>query len=395
MVNENNQAPLNPVCFDEFAPTTYDQWKDEAVAGLKGAPFEKKLLSKTYEGITLEPIYTRASAEAFEQRLSFPGVEDYLRGVKSAGYLEEPWAIAQKLGFCEPQKANAVLKEELAKGGTALSFDFGELCMSNADDVVAMLEGICLLKPELNIFVGASALPLLGLLKARVIKNNIDDYSYHGCIGADPIGCYAQQGKAYAGLECSYKQMGAAMRWASEHMPQVRTIFIQGSVYHDAGANAVQEVAAAMAAAVVYIDELLEQGFAIDDIARQIRFRFSLGANFFMEIAKLRAARVVWAQIVKTYGGSEEAAKLNVSATTSAFTATVYDPYVNILRATTQAFSGVVGGVDLLSVQPFDSAVGESIELSRRVGRNIQVMMQNEFNLLSPDRKSTRLNSSH
>ena len=384
MENEKNQVPLSPVCFDEFAPTTYEQWKDEAVAGLKGAPFEKKLFSKTYEGITLEPIYTREYAEAYAQRLSFPGAADYLRGVKTAGYLAEPWAIAQKLGFCQPEKANAVLKEELAKGTTAICFDFEELCLSNADDVIAMLDEICLLVPELNIFAGASALPLLGLLKARISKKDIAEYHYRGCIGADPVGNYALHGTTTASLECYYKQLGASMRWTSEHMPQIRTIFIQGSVYHNAGANAVQEVAASMATAVTYIEELLEQGFAIDNIAKQICFRFSLGANFFMEIAKLRAARMIWAQIVKAYGGSDEAGKLNMAATTSAFTSTVYDPYVNILRATSQAFSGVIGGVDALSILPFDHAAGKSVELSRRVARNIQVMMQNEFNLLSP-----------
>lgn len=384
MVNERNNAPLDPVSFDEFAPTTYEMWKQEAVASLKGAPFEKRLLSKTYEGITLEPIYTQDSAEAFAQRLSFPGVEDYLRGVKSGGYLSRPWAVAQELDICRPAEANAVLKQELAKGGTAISFDAGAVGLNSLDDALTLFDGLCLLEAELNLFAGASALPLLGLLTARVSKKELGDYNYHGCIGADPIGSYALNGASPAGLDCYYQQMGASMRWAQQNMPQIKTIFIQGSVYHNGGANAVQEVAAAMATAVAYLDALLEQGFSVDEIAGHIRFQFSLGANFFIEIAKLRAARMVWSQVVKAYGGSAEAGKIDISAATSAFTATVYDPYVNILRATTQAFSGVVGGVNALTVLPFDYAVGESEELSRRIARNIQVMMQQEFNLLSP-----------
>ena len=106
MVNEKTNAPLEPVSFDEFPPTTYEQWKEEAVASLKGAPFEKKLLSKTYEGITLEPIYTKESAADFAQRLSFPGAEDFLRGVHAGGYLSETWQIAQSLDIADPVKAN-------------------------------------------------------------------------------------------------------------------------------------------------------------------------------------------------------------------------------------------------------------------------------------------------
>jgi methylmalonyl-CoA mutase len=122
----------------------------------------------------------------------------------------------------------------------------------------------------------------------------------------------------------------------------------------------------------------------VDSAANSIRFSFSLGANFFMEIAKLRAARAVYAQMVAAFAGSEEAQKIDVFARTSSFTKTIYDPYVNVLRATTEAFAGVVGGVDAMEVAPLDEPYGESTELSRRISRNIQIMLQNEFNLLQP-----------
>lgn len=384
MVNEKTNAPLEPVSFDEFAPTTYDQWKEEAVASLKGAPFEKKLLSKTYEGITLEPIYTKESAASFAQRLSFPGAEDFLRGVHAGGYLSEPWEIAQPLDAADPVKANEQLRQELEKGATAISFDAPCLAIQDAEDIIALFNEVCLLKAPLNVYAGASALPFLGLLKARINKKGISEHNYKGCVGADPIGEYARYGKLDASLDCYYQQMAAAMRWAGAAMPELKTILIRGTVYHNAGASAVQEVAAAMATAVAYLDALTEQGFTVDEVAKNIRFRFALGANFFMEIAKLRAARVIWAQIVKAYGGSEEAGRIDIAAETSSFTKTVYDPYVNVLRATTQAFSGVVGGVNALSVTPFDAAIRRSDEHARRISRNIQIMMQNEFNLMSP-----------
>ena len=385
MVCEKDATPLAPVSFDEFEATTYEQWKAAAVETLKGAPFEKKLLTKTYEGITLEPIYTMESAEAYAQRLSFPGAEDYLRGVRTSGYITEPWAIAQSVDAACPQEANAMLKQELERGATAIRLDMrGPVCIQDLADLEALLQDIRLCCTGLNVYCGATALPALGLLKARANKGGYDMKAYHGCVGADPIGEYARTGKSDAKMECYYKQMAAAIKAAEKDMPGVKTIFIQGSVYHNGGANAVQEVAAAMATAIAYLDALTEEGLTVDQVAKQIRFGFSLGANFFMEIAKLRAARMVWAQIVKAYGGSDEAGKIDVAAETSQFTETVYDPYVNILRATTQAFSGVVGGINELTVTPFDHAVRPSDEHARRIARNIQVMMQEEFNLTSP-----------
>ncbi len=384
MVNEKTNAPLEPVSFDEFPPTTYEQWKEEAVASLKGAPFEKKLLSKTYEGITLEPIYTKESAADFAQRLSFPGAEDFLRGVHAGGYLSETWQIAQSLDIADPVKANEQLRHELEKGATAISFDAPCLSLQDADDIVALFQNVCLLKAPLNVYAGPSALPFLGLLKARINKLGINEYNYQGCVGADPIGEYARHGKLDASLDCYYQQMGAALRWTGKNMPALKTILIRATVYHNAGANAVQEVAAAMATAIAYLDALTEQGYSVDQVAKSIRFRFALGANFFMEIAKLRAARMIWSQIIKAYGGSEDAASIDIAAETSYFTQTVYDPYVNVLRATTQAFSGIVGGVSEMNVRPFDAAIRKSDEHSRRIARNIQIMMQNEFNLTSP-----------
>ncbi|MBQ6807726.1 MAG: acyl-CoA mutase large subunit family protein [Firmicutes bacterium] len=385
MVCEKDATPLAPVSFDEFEATSYEQWKEAAVETLKGAPFEKKLLTKTYEGITLEPLYTEESAAAFAQQLSFPGSEDFLRGVKTSGYIAEPWAVAQAVDAACPKEANAMLKQELERGANAITLDMrGPVRIQDLADLEALLQDIRLCETALNVYCGASALPMLGMLKARADKAGFKMEAYKGCVGADPIGEYALNGKSDAKIECYIKQMAAAIRAAEENAPGLKTIFIQGSVYHNGGANAVQEVAASMATAIAYIDALMEEGLSIEQIAKQIRFGFSLGANFFMEIAKLRAARMVWAQIVKAYGGSDEAAKIDVAASTSAFTATVYDPYVNILRATTQAFSGVVGGISELTVTPFDAAVRPSDELSRRIARNIQVMMREEFNLTSP-----------
>jgi len=380
---DKEKAPVTqfpPVDFGEFAPTSYEEWKDASVAALKGAPFEKKLFTKTYEGITLEPVYTLAHSESFAQKKSFPGAEDFLRGADAAGYIEKPWCIAQSSDADSPAAANAILKQELAKGTTAISFAPTEgLCPKTAADIKTLLDGIDISKYPFNVYAGASASALL-----QLIKDYAGSTAVSGVIGADPIGALALEGQLDAALDSYYDKLAADITWAKKNMPQVKTIFIQGAVYHNGGANAIQEVAACLTTAINYIDELQKRGLSVDDIAGQICFGFSLGANFFMEIAKLRAARVLWAQVVKAYGGSKESAKLDAFARTSYFTTTVYDPYVNILRATTQAFSGVVGGVNAMQVAPFDDVIRKSDEHSRRIARNIQVMMQNEFNLLSP-----------
>ena len=381
MANDNKNAPLKPVDLSEFHKPTYEEWKEQAVASLKGAPFEKKLFTKTYEGITLEPLYTPAHAEQFAKQLSLPGFEDYLRGIYAGGYLEEAWKIAQNVTG-SPADANALLKQELAKGATAVSFDWDEVEIKDADDMIALLDDVCLLEYPLNVYAGAEAKTMLDLLLARAEKKGFADTNYKGCVGADPIGEYALTG--CSGCKEYLPRLAESLKLAQAKMPQLKTIFINAAVYSNAGANAVQEVAAAMATAVYYIEYLTEQGFSVDEVAKSIRFRFALGANFFMEIAKLRAARVIWAQIIKAYGGSDEAGKIDIAAQTSEFTQTIYDPYVNILRSTTQTFSGVVGGVSELTVHPFDKAIRPADELSRRIARNLQVMMQTEFGLMAP-----------
>jgi methylmalonyl-CoA mutase len=373
-----------PVDFSEFAPPSYAEWKEEAAASLNGAPFDKKLLTRTYEGITLEPLYTAEHAAGFIAKSGLPGSGAYLRGTSAAGYSGQPWLIAQTGDRASPVEANALLLEGLGKGVTAICFSPGCPRLSGLDDMRALLNGIDLAKYPLQVFCGSSADPALGLLAACAEEKGMEPAALHGVFGADPLGMLAHEGENSNAMAGYYGQMASCLRRAAQNMPRLKTIFIQGSVYHEGGASAVQELAAVFAAAIAYLDALGEQGFSVDEIAAGMAFSFSLGSNFFMEIAKLRAARLVWAEIIKAYGGGEEAAKLDARAATSRFTAAAYDPHVNILRAATQAFSGVVGGVNALTVEPFDAAFRPCGEQSRRVARNIQVMMQNEFGLASP-----------
>lgn len=397
-------AAMPAVTFDEFAPTSYEQWKAQTIVALKGGVFEKRMFTKTYEGIQLEPIYTMDNTQNLTHIHSYPGGDYYLRGVNAGGYVSTPWKIAQQCAEALPAKFNETARQELAKGSTSLNIALDTATLSGLDatdadaksigdqgvslstlqDAAEALTEIPLSKHDLHIYTGYSNISLLGLITALSKSNGQAYQNISGCIGADPIGALAGSGRLPCSLEELYQELAHSTVWADEHMPNMRTILVRGDVYHDGGANAIQEIGYAMSAAIAYVRELKERGLDIQVIAKHIRFSFSLGSNFFMEIAKIRAARMIWAQIAEAFGGDQDARKMNVHARTSYFTKTTYDPYVNLLRTTTESFSGVVGGVDSLQVGCFDEAIRPGDEFSRRIARNTQLMLQNECNLIQP-----------
>ena len=364
---------------DEFKKPVYEEWKAEAIASLKGADFDKKLFTKTYEGITLKPIYTKADFPGDEQ---FPGQGDYLRGTDPAGYMNGAWAVAQEISACCAKSANEKLREEIKRGGTGLNVNIARcgLDINTAEDMQTLFDGIDLSKVSLHVRCGSRAADKLALFLDNV--PGADKAS--GCFAADPIASLAKNGRLDKTLAELYDDMAKAAKLASEKAPALRTALADGNVYANGGANAVQEAAFVLAAASEYIAAMMERGVSACDAAKRVRLSVSLGSNFFMEISKLRALRAAFARIARAYGACDEAAKADIFARTSAFTKTVYDPYVNILRDTTEAFSGVVGGVNAMQVSPLDEAIGESDETTERIARNVQIMLREEFDLLRP-----------
>lgn len=390
------------VPLDEFTPPTDEEWKAACEALLKGAPFEKKMFTKTYEGITFDPMYTRKHTEEILPKSVMPGMGDYLRGVDAAGYIGRPWGIAQACDETLPSENNELLRHENDKGSTIYHIvldsasragidarqaeKVGDLgtSVTTVEDMHTMLAGLDLAKFPLYIYAGANAVPLLSLVAAARRAAGEDVGKLHGIIGADPIGAFVTDGKLPASLDAHYDSLAAAARWATAHAPRVRTVFVRSDVYSSGGANDVQEVAACLATAAAYLRALCARGLTIDEAAAQIAFGFSMGANFFLQIAKLRAVRPIWAQIVKAFGGSAESQKMHIHARPALFFKTIYDPYVNMLRNTTEIFSGVVGGIDSFESAPFDEPIRKGDEFSRRIARNIQIMLQEEFGLLQP-----------
>ena len=391
--NFNKTKMKQEKLFTEFAAPTYEEWKAAAEALLKGAPFEKKLLTKTPEGIVLQPIYNQSDV-AFEP--DCPGFGDYVRGVSADGYKFKPWNVSQNIYEALPSEFNKSLLDALNKGQTALDLVFDRRTQSGIDadgesdikvgcgglsatlksDIEEALKGVEVDCIEMNVFAGAST-----CAAAAMLYGAFPGKQFNGGFYFDPLSSLAENGSLPFPLKNAYNRMFALADYNSKNQKQMGAIGIDTMPYSSAGASAVEELAFAFASAVEYIRQMQARGMDIDAVAPLIRFRLSLGSNFFTEISKLRAARRVWSKIVGEFGGNAESRKMRITARTCTFNKTVFDPYVNILRTTTEAFAGVIGGVESLTTDPFDAIIRRPDEFSKRIARNIQIILQDECNL--------------
>lgn len=390
--------------FSDFEPVTREQWLDKAIASLKGAPFEKKTITKLYEGIDLQPMYWQHDLETVDHLGTSPGSPPFVRGGEPGGYVAKPWSICQELSTATPAELNAAALADLQRGQTALGIvldgpttrgldvdqaakdevGVGGTSLCCLDDLRQALVEIDLAQTPLHIHAGATALPILAHIVALLEEREAPLESLSGCVGADPLGELALRGNLQIKLDQAFDVMTAVADWASTTTPKLRTVLVRGCPYHDAGASATEELAAAIATGSASLRAMVARGLPVDRAAKQIRFTFSLGTRFFVEIAKLRAARLLWAQVVEAFGGSAEVQRMEIHARTSAWDMSVYDPYVNMLRNTTEAFSAVLGCADSLHVRPFDEPLRPATEFSRRVSRNVQLLLMQESHLTHP-----------
>lgn len=394
------------VTFDEFTPPTYEEWVEACNVLLKGKPFDKIMYTKNYEGVTFSPIYTKSTGpdatEAILPKDNYPGMGDFLRGQTVNGYKEAPWGIAQSCDEALPKDNNELLKHEIDRGATVYNIRLDDATLEGIDvadaekpgekgvslttleDVHDLLDGLDLAKYPLMIYAGTSSLALVAFVAAALKAAGKDVSKLHGVVGADPIGQLAAEGKNSESLDQSFDEMAETVRWASKNAPGLATVFVRSDAFSLGGAQAVQEVAYTFANAVEYVRQLLARGVAIHDIAQSLYFSFNTGATFFIEIAKLRAARQVWSNIMAAFGAEEADRSMKIHAKPAYFTKTIFDVGVNMLRNTTEAFSAVVGGVDTYENAPYDDTVRKGDEFSRRIARNLQIMLQEEFGMLRP-----------
>ena len=390
------------VTFDEFTVPEWDEWVEACNALLKGQPFDKIMYTKNYEGITFDPIYTRKDTDGVLPTNDYPGMGDFLRGASVNGYVHEPWGVAQACDETLPLDNNELLKEEIDKGSTVYHVKLDSATLNGIDvkdaekpgdvgvnittveDMNVLLNGLKLEKYPLMIYAGAGAKGMLALTAAALEASGKSLKEVKGVIGADPLGELIINGKSKTSLDEMYDEMAETIKYTRANAPEMRTVFVRSDCFSDGGADAVQEVAYTFANAVEYIRAMQKRGLAIKDIAGSLFFAFNQGANFFMEIAKLRALRQVWAAIMEAFGAEEADRAIKVHGRSARFTKSVIDPYVNMLRNTTQTFSSVVGGVTTYENPPFDELIRKGDVFSRRIARNLHVMLQEEFGMLCP-----------
>ena len=382
-----------------FPPTDETAWRNAAESLLKGRSFEKALLTKTIESITLSPIYTETDTTNLPFIESLPGTYPYLRGATAAGYHARNWLIAQTVAAPEPITANQLLREEL-NGGTQtinLQLDYPTLAGADADiadsmqigrnglslntveDLSLLLQEIDVAKYPFYLFCGASNSNLLGLLLAFANKKGIAWSSIRGVVGADPVGALAEVGQLADSIDKLLDETAEGMRFSEQHQIHLRHLLIRSDIYVNAGADIVTELAAALATGVFYIRKMQQRGFSVEQIARTIAFQTGTGNHFFMEIAKLRVLRMLWGQILQVFGKNTGIAEMYIHATGTKWNKSFLDAHNNILRATTETLAAVLGGADSIAVYPHDFLTDPfGTPLSRRIARNIQHVIREE-----------------
>lgn len=370
--------------FTEFPPVSTEQWMEKVTADLKGADFDKKLVWKTNEGFKVKPFYRSEDIEGLSTTDSLPGEFPYVRGTKTTN----AWLVRQEIEVANAAEANKKALEVLNKGVNSLGFIIpSELISSQTIDT--LLKGINLECVELNIRTCyRDAAKAITLLADYVKKNNIDPVKVEGSVNFDPFKRMLEKGQDAENIGAS---MAEAVK-AAESLPKLRVLGVNPYIFNNAGSYLAQELGFGLAYGNEYMQQLTEAGLPAALVAKKIKFNFGVGANYFMEIAKFRAARMLWAKIVDAYqpictrecdntGPNKEcrcAAKMTIHAITSEWNQTIFDAHVNLLRSQTEAMSATLAGVDSLTVLPFDKSYKTSDDISERIARNQQLLLKEE-----------------
>ncbi len=374
----------------DFPAISTQEWKDKIVADLKGADFDKKLVWRTAEGFNVQPFYRQEDLAGLQATESAPGQYPYVRGTKACN----DWAIRQNICTCEgAEAANAKALDVLSKGVNSLGFKLNKNELS-ADYIATLLKGIHADAVTLNFHICMGAAPeLIAILADYYKAQGFDLEKCKGSIDVDPIGRMLTKGKNLSAEKVAERLVAAVE--AGKALPRYRVVSVNSIALNNAGAYCAQELGYALAWGNEYLQILTEAGVDAAEAGCAIKFNMGIGGNYFMEIAKFRAARMLWAMIVRQYepvcscGDSCTcepvegkycpcAMKMNVCAQTSTFNLTTFDAYVNMLRTQTEAMSAALAGVDEMVVLPFDVTYETATEFAERIARNQQLLLKEE-----------------
>ncbi|MFI3304188.1 MAG: methylmalonyl-CoA mutase family protein [Rikenellaceae bacterium] len=361
--------------FAEFPAISTEQWESVITKDLKGADYERKLVWKSAEGFNVRPYYRAEDLQSIKFLGTAAGQFPFVRGVCS----NNSWRVHQTIEITSAAEANVEALEILMKGVDSIGFVIPEGGLS-ASEIDTLLKGIHL--PAVHITFGGKKIAATAeLIVAKLNREVEDKRSIFMNFEVDPMvqnltaeGEYVCGGD---GAACFTKV--AELMKLTEAYHHIRVVTVHGTLFSNSGSTIVEELAFSLAAGHDYIVRLMEEGVGINTISHNLRFEFGVSSNYFMEIAKFRAARLLWATIVKMYGPKEScAAKMRIHAVTSAWNQTAYDPYVNMLRGTTEAMSASLAGVESLEVLPFNHSYEKADAFSKRIARNVELLLKHE-----------------
>ncbi|HRP02406.1 MAG TPA: methylmalonyl-CoA mutase family protein [Candidatus Kapabacteria bacterium] len=383
-----------------FSKHSYEDWKAVVVKSLKGADFEKSLFTQNYENIKLDPIYNLSDiSELSTVKGSYPGIYPFSRHPQVSGYFVNEWEIAQNIPYSLPHIFNQALKNDILMGQNSIKISIDkavlfyedyeatdlsnyDLIINDIEDIRNTLDGIDLYQYPIHIYSGFATLPSFACFIAYFKALNYNISKLSGSFNFDIFSDLLIEGQLNIKIDSLLDQVAMIIRWTNEFAPQFRVINIDTSVIHNSGGNNIQEIAYSLSYAIFIINSLLDRGLNIEQIANSISFNFSIGTNFFMEIAKLRAFRISYSKILSTYGLDTQKINIFLKTETSQRDSTYYDAYNNLLRSTSETFASIIGGTNYHTVRNFDELHRLPNEFSRRTARNIQIVLKYEAHLL-------------
>ena len=355
--------------FSDFLPVSTEKWMEKITADLKGADFEKKLVWKTNEGFKVKPFYRQEDLQNLKTTEGLPGEFPYLRGTKK----DNTWFVRQDIKVDNAKDANAKALDVLMKGVDSIGFTIKAKDLS-ADYIETLLNEICAECVELNFSTcQGHTVELAKLLVAYYQKKGYDLTKLQGSVNYDPMNKMMKKGKDVSDFVATAKELIETLA----PLPLYRCINVNALTLNNAGAYISQELGYALAWGNEYLGKLTDAGLSVDEVAKRIKFNFGISSNYFMEIAKFRAGRMLWADIVKQYNPTCDCAcKMKAHAETSTFNLTLFDAHVNLLR--TEAMSAALAGVDSMTVTPFNKTYETPDDFSERIARNQQLLLKEE-----------------
>ncbi|MDC0738588.1 methylmalonyl-CoA mutase [Cognatishimia sp. SS12] len=379
--------------------TTRDDWAKLAEKELRGRPLEE-LNWSTLEGIKVKPLYTEKDTQGLPHMGSLPGFGPFTRGVKATMYAGRPWTIRQYAGFSTAEESNAFYRRNLAAGqqGVSVAFDLAThrgydsdhprvvgdvgkagVAIDSVEDMKILFDGIPLDKVSVSMTMNGAVIPILANFIVAGEEQGHDKSVLAGTIQNDILKEFMVRNTYIYPPEPSMRIISDIIEYTSNEMPKFNSISISGYHMQEAGANLVQELAYTLADGREYVRAAIEAGMDVDKFAGRLSFFFAIGMNFFMEAAKLRAARLLWHRIMTEFGAKSERSKmLRTHCQTSGVSLQEQDPYNNVIRTAYEAMSAALGGTQSLHTNALDEAIALPTDFSARIARNTQLILQEE-----------------